>query len=159
MKWSLQTGKWSLEAGKWKLEVAKRISEGENSFPSGRYLVPSRPVSGDLRAESPDPRGDPSLKYIRSGPEGARGVLDVRGWSLCMFLSELLSFRLSSFCCLSVGRLLLLPEPGVSPGSPGVPGPDLCFSTFFLNRIFDGFLMVLASNVDDLFDDFPMFFA
>ena len=86
-------------------------------------------------------------------------MLNVRGWSLCMLLSEFLSFRLSSFCCLSVGLFVTLTGAAGFPGFPGVAGPDLCFSTFFLNRFFDGFLMVLASILDDCFDDFPMFFA
>ena len=77
MKWNLETVKWNLEARKWKLEGAKRISESGKSRPGGHYPVPVPLVSGDLRAKSPDPRGDPSFKYIRSGPEGARGVLDV----------------------------------------------------------------------------------
>ena len=124
-KWSLQTGKWSLETGKWKLEGAKRTSEGGMSCPSGQYPVPVPQVSGALRAKSPDPRGDPSLKYIRSGPEGARGVLKGRGWSLCMFLSELLSFRLSSFCCLSVGLFVTLTGAAGFPGFPGLTGPGL----------------------------------
>ena len=81
------------KAGKWKLEGAKRASEGGKSATGSWYPVPIRPVSGDLCAKSLDPRGDPSLKYIRSGPEGARGVLKGRGWSLCMFLSELLLRR------------------------------------------------------------------
>ena len=76
-----------------------------------------------------------------------------------MLLSEFLSFRLSSFCCLSVGLLLLLPEPAGPPGSPGLTGADARFSTFFPHRFFHGFFMVLASILDDFFDDFPMFFA
>ena len=53
-----------LEAGKWKPEGAKRTPEGGKSCPGGQYPVPVRPVSGGLRAKSPDPRGDPLLKYI-----------------------------------------------------------------------------------------------
>ena len=49
------------KAGKWKLEGAKRASEGGKSATGSWYPVPIRPVSGDLRAESPDPRSDPSF--------------------------------------------------------------------------------------------------
>ena len=77
--------------------------------------------------------------YIRSGPEGARGVLKGRGWSLCMFLSELLSFRLPSSGCLSVG--LFIPLTGAR-GTPGLVvnrlGRTSVFQLFF--RI--GFWMV-----------------
>ena len=76
------------------------------------------------RHSAPSP-GGPRAQYIRSGPKGARGVLKGRGWSLCMFLSELLSFRLSSFCCLSVpSNKRLLPEDTLTGarGSPGLPG-------------------------------------
>ena len=44
-------------------------------------------------------------------------------------------------------------------GDPGLTGPDTRFSMFFPHRFLDGFLMVLASILDDFFDDFPMFFA
>ena len=76
-----------------------------------------------------------------------------------MLLSELLSFRLSSFVGCFQWPLILLPEPRAAPGDPGFTGADLCFSNFFLNRFFDGLFMVLALILDDLFDDFPMFFA
>ena len=62
---------------------------------------------------------------IRSGPEGARGVLSVRGWSLCMLLSEVPSFRLSAFCCPSVGLFVPL------TGAAGRPG----FRAEFLKRL------------------------
>ena len=83
-------------------------------------------------------------------------MLSVRGWSLCMCLSELPSFRLPSFGCLSVG--LFVPLTGAA-GGPGLTSPDARFSTFFPHRFLDGFLMVLASILDDFFDVFPMFFA
>ena len=35
------------------------------------------------------------FKYIRSRPEGARGVLDGSGWSFCILLSELSSLKSS----------------------------------------------------------------
>ena len=57
-------------------------------------------AGGAIQRSLPEGPGDPRAQYIRSGPEGARGVLSVLGWSLCMFLSEGISFRLSSFCCL-----------------------------------------------------------
>ena len=34
-------------------------------------------------------------QYIRSGPEGAQGVLDGSGWSFCILLSELSSLKSS----------------------------------------------------------------
>ena len=80
------------KAGKWKLEGAKRASEGGKSATGSWYPVTIRLVSRDLGAKSPDPRGDPSLKYIRSGPEGAQGVLDGSGWSFCILLSEITFF-------------------------------------------------------------------
>ena len=100
---------WKLENGYWKLKTG-----------------PRRPVSGGRPATTRSfvcpntgyPEGPLGPKYIRSGPEGARGVLNVRGWSLCMFLSELLSFRLPSSGCLSVG--LFVPLTGAR-GSPGLP--------------------------------------
>ena len=52
------------KAVKWKLEGAKRASEGGKSATGSWYPVPVRLVSGDLCAKSPDPRGDPSLKYF-----------------------------------------------------------------------------------------------
>ena len=39
------------------------------------------------------------------------------------------------------------------------PPKDLCFSTLFSYRFFEGFLKVLASILDDFWDDFRMFFA
>ena len=44
-------------------------------------------------------------------------------------------------------------------GGPGLTRRDTQKSTLFPHRFFDVFLMVLASNFDDFFDDFPMFFA
>ena len=44
-------------------------------------------------------------------------------------------------------------------GGTGLTGADARFSTLFPHRFLDGFLMVLASILDDVFDDFPMFFA
>ena len=44
-------------------------------------------------------------------------------------------------------------------GGPGLTGRSFQKSTFFPHRFFDVFFMVLASILDDLFDDFPMFFA
>ena len=55
------------------------------------YPVADRPVSGaSPRDPAPCSRrpGGPWAQYIRSGPEGARGVLDVRGLSLCMLLTH-----------------------------------------------------------------------
>ena len=44
-------------------------------------------------------------------------------------------------------------------GDPGFTRADARFSTFFPHRFVDGFFMVFALILDDLFDDFPMFFA
>ena len=44
-------------------------------------------------------------------------------------------------------------------GGPGLTGRSFQKSTLFSHRFLDGFLMVLASILDDFFDDFPMFFA
>ena len=44
-------------------------------------------------------------------------------------------------------------------GDPGLTGAGARFSTLFSHRFLDGFLMVLASILDDLFDVFPMFFV
>ena len=54
------------------------------------------------RSRSPRSPGETLLKYIRSGPEGARGVLDGSGWSFCTLFSELSSLNssLNSFCTL-----------------------------------------------------------
>ena len=57
-----------------------------------------------------------------------------------MFLSELLSFRLPSSGCLSVG--LFVPLTGAA-GGPGLTGPDARFSMFFFRivfwNVFEGF--------------------
>ena len=81
------------EGAKWTPEGAKWTQEGRKSCSGGRYPVPVRPVSGALRAKSPASPGDHLLKYIRSGPEGARGVLEGRvclslyvPLSVCVFL-------------------------------------------------------------------------
>ena len=97
--------------------------EGPKMIPKSQYTERSPP--GRPRVACPGVPGDPRAQYIRSGPEGARGVLKGRGWSLCMFLSEFLSFGLSSFCCLSVpSNKRLLPEDTLTGarGSPGLPG-------------------------------------
>ena len=73
-----------------------------------------------------------------------------------MFLSEGISFRLSSFCCLSVG--LFVPLTGAA-GGPGLTSPDARLSTFFSHRFLDGLWMVLASILEVFFDDFRVFFA
>ena len=73
-----------------------------------------------------------------------------------MFLSELPSFRLSAFCCPSVG--LFAPLTGAA-GGPGFTRADARFASFFLHRFLDGLWTILASILEDLFDDFPMFFA
>ena len=58
------------------------------------------------------------------------------------------------------GCLYVFFTPLTGPGSAGENvHKDLCFSTLFSHRFLDGFLMVLASILDDFFDDFPMFFA
>ena len=47
----------------------------------------------------------------------------------------------------------------MSRDCPGITGRESKKSVLFPDRFVDGFFMVLASILDDLFDDFPMFFA
>ena len=44
-------------------------------------------------------------------------------------------------------------------GDPGLTRPGARFSTLFSHSFFEGFLKVLASILDDFWDDFRMFFA
>ena len=44
-------------------------------------------------------------------------------------------------------------------GDPGLTRAGARFSTLFSHRFFEGFLKVLASILDDFWDDFRMFFA
>ena len=128
--WKLDNGaRRKLEAGKARLEAVKwRLHGTCKMVPGDQYPVHVRPISDVWNL--PEGPGNPLLKYIRSGPEGARGVLKGRGWSLCMCLSEVPSFRLSAFCCPS-----LLPDPGL-PGRKalfllGALGRTSVFQLFF----------------------------
>jgi len=48
----------------------------------------------------------------------------------------------------------------VAPGKAGqAVGRTTVFRCFFSHRFFEGFLKVLASILDDFFDDFGMFFV
>ena len=49
--------------------------------------------------------------------------------------------------------------PGSPPGNRENSPKGLCFSTLFSHRFFEGFLKVLASILDDFWEDFRMFFA
>ena len=60
---------------------------------------------------------------------------------------------------MSVCVLLILGSLIGAQGTPGLSGRSFPKSVLFPDRFFNGFLMVLASMLDDLFDDFPMFFA
>ena len=44
-------------------------------------------------------------------------------------------------------------------GDPGLTRAGARFSILFSHSFVEGFLKVLASILDDFFDDFPMFFA
>ena len=87
-----------MENETWRIEPLRPgiCATGARAKNPGTLMPSYRPDS--LRSP-----GDPWAQYIRSGPEGARGVLEGRGWSLCMLLSALLFFRLPSFVgCLHV---------------------------------------------------------
>ena len=58
-KTETEDGNQKMEAGSCKMETRSR-----KMVPRSQYPVGDRPVPGVSCAESPDPRGDPSLKYI-----------------------------------------------------------------------------------------------
>ena len=89
------------------------------------------PVSGVSSPVLPDTRGDPALKYIRSGPEGARGVLEGR---VCLSLYVPLCMCLSS-CAF----LYLLPDLRGLPGLRADTVTEPLFFTLFSHRFFEGF--------------------
>ena len=60
------TGRWGPGSGKWSPKVRNRRK--------GDSPVTVRP---SIRPASPGTPGETLFKYIRSGPEGARGVLEV----------------------------------------------------------------------------------
>ena len=73
-KLKLEARNWEMELGNWKnrkmepgsrtTEAGRRkkdMREGRKSATGSRYPVAIRPVSGALRAKSPDARGDPSF--------------------------------------------------------------------------------------------------
>ena len=69
-EWKLESGKWTPEVRKWVIGMWKMVPrcEGHKSGPG--TIVPS------TRPASPRTPGGALFKYIRSGPEGARGVSD-----------------------------------------------------------------------------------
>ena len=84
--WKLDTRRWKMEAGNLKLDPRTgkmnagswKIDTGSCKMVTGsHYLVRCLPVSGETCCILPDTRGHPWAQYIRSGPEGARGVLKV----------------------------------------------------------------------------------
>ena len=86
----------------WK-NVDFRINFSGFSWCSGWiFSEAEKGVTGVRLAEAPGicgPQPAPSIKDIRSGPLGARGVLNFGVFSLCMLLSELLSARSSPNSC------------------------------------------------------------
>ena len=88
--WKKGTAIWKIESGDWKLEPGIRQPEPEIRQPGNGGASCS-----SLLSTCPGSPVGPRAKYIRSGPEGARGVLNRRGWSFCIFLSELSSLKSS----------------------------------------------------------------
>ena len=72
---------------------------GPRQGPQGRGTGRGEPGTGGPGPLSTPSPGGPRAQYIRSGPEGARGVLKGRGWSLCMLLSALSSALSSPNSC------------------------------------------------------------
>ena len=74
-EWTPETGKLILEAGKW----TRKLENGDWKPPNGTTRTSNRgpgtrrPVAPPACPGSP---GETFFKYIRSGPEGARGVSD-----------------------------------------------------------------------------------
>ena len=96
----LENGDQEPENGDRKLENGDRKLENGGWEPENgdRKLVSEARRPGREQRSPPVP-GGPMGQYIRSGPEGARGVLDVRGLSLCMLLSALSSALSSPNSC------------------------------------------------------------
>ena len=69
-KRTLEARKWSLEARNWSLEAGIWSRNPHGGAGTGAPLP-----------FCPDTRWGQWAQYIRSGPEGARGVLDGRSWS------------------------------------------------------------------------------
>ena len=92
-------------------------------------------------------------------------MLKGRGWSLCMLLSEFLSFGLSSFCCLSVPSNKLHKGEDTLTGSLGGSGLDRAelskiyfFSAsiflWFWHRFWMTFLMIFQCCLHHFFDTY-----
>ena len=93
---------------------------------------------------SPSP-GHTLLKYIRSGPLGARRVLNFGVLSLCMLLSELLSALSSPNSCGFSSEALCVLLDLQTPGRLGkCRGTDFNFHMFFRIDFWMVFLWILA---------------
>ena len=163
---------WKQKAGKWRLEIRKwsqRRVGGVAPEPGGLGPEPGglvKELGTGARGRISREAGGASGPNIRSRREGARGVLDVRGLSLCMLLSALSSalsspnscgFPSEALCVL----LTCMCFPGLmKPRAAREMDQDrFQFSHVFPHRFLDGFLMDVVSIFDYFFVDFPMIVA
>ena len=120
------------------------------------------------RPDSPGSPGETLFKYIRSGPEGARGVSDDLKSPFFTHLLHSPSFEVTllhspsslTLGCLWSGclRNSLYRTEG-RPGPPGAgTGPDLRFLMSFSHRFFEGFFFILTSFLDNLLKVFAYFY-
>ena len=93
-----------MEPGSWKTDIRTKKMEPRSWIMrlDNRKKSTKGPGPGEggvsctaLLATCPACPGGPWDQYIRSGPEGARGVLKVSGWSFCILLAELSSLKSS----------------------------------------------------------------
>ena len=142
----MHTGSWKTKTGSTKM--VSRV----------QYLA----VGGCSQSRAPESSGGPFAQYIRSGPEGTRGVLS---FGACTFCTHLFSLTLlgshPSVLCLCGISVYYLVDLCMFTGLGGrrvPPRKTLQKTWFFSHRCFKGLFFICTSFFDDCSKVFPYIF-